>query len=89
LRSTAILFGDRGRSWVGSFYLLTVIAWSIGGWMLSMSLPYFIGMALLALHLGWQAWRLDISRPALNLSLFRANIWTGVLLLLSSVAGTI
>ncbi|RUY09598.1 4-hydroxybenzoate octaprenyltransferase, partial [Mesorhizobium sp. M7A.F.Ca.US.005.03.2.1] len=44
LKSTAILFGRHGKTCIGLFYALTVGAWSLGGWLLGMSLPYAIGM---------------------------------------------
>jgi len=33
LKSTAILFGERGKTYIGLFYALTLAAWSVGGWM--------------------------------------------------------
>lgn len=89
LRSTAILFGGRGREWIAGFYIATALLWSIGGWLLSMSFPYFIGMCAIAVHLGWQAWQVDIARPELNFKLFRANIWTGLIILFSSLVGVL
>lgn len=89
LRSTAILFGKRGRAWIGGFYAATVALWSIGGWLLSMSSLYFAGMLMVAIQLAWQAWRIDVSRPDLNFKLFRVNMMTGLFLLASSLAGTL
>lgn len=87
LRSTATLFGDRGKTWIAGFYAATVLCWSIGGWLLSMSPLYFVGMAVLAGHLGWQASRFYVDRPEQSFRLFRANIWTGLILLISSLMG--
>ncbi|WP_413992085.1 4-hydroxybenzoate octaprenyltransferase [Labrys okinawensis] len=80
LKSTAILFGQRGKTCIGLFYALAVGAWSLGGWLLGMSLPYAIGMLVIAVHLAWQTWRIDLARPEVNFRLFMANILTGVLL---------
>ncbi len=88
LKSTAILFGHRGKAWIGGFYALTVGAWSIGGWLLGMSLPYAIGMLVIAAHLAWQIWRLDLSRPELSFRLFLSNVLTGVLLACGALIGT-
>lgn len=88
LKSTAILFGERGKIYIGLFYALTVAAWSAGGWLIGMSPAYGIGMLIIAAHLGWQIWRLDIARPEINYRLFLANILTGVLLAASTFAGT-
>lgn len=88
LRSTAILFGERGKTWIGVFYALTVTAWSIGGWMVGMGPLYALGMAVIAAHLAWQTSRIDLSRPELSYELFLANILTGVLLAIAAIAGT-
>lgn len=88
LKSTAILFGRHGKAWVGLFYALTLAAWSLGGWLLGMSLPYAIGMLLIAAHLAWQTWRIDLARPDVNFGLFLANILTGALLAATALLGT-
>ncbi len=88
LKSTAILFGHRGKAWIGLFYALTVGAWSIGGWLLGMSMSYAIGMIVIAAHLAWQIWCLDLSRPEVNFRLFLSNVLTGVLLACGAFIGT-
>lgn len=88
LKSTAILFGRHGRSCIGLFYALTVGAWSLGGWLLGMSLPYAAGMVVIAAHLAWQTRRIDLARPEVNFRLFLANILTGALLAGAALAGT-
>ncbi|SMH43023.1 4-hydroxybenzoate octaprenyltransferase [Mesorhizobium australicum] len=88
LKSTAILFGARGKTLIGLFYALTVIAWSLGGWMSGMSAPYAFGMLVIAGHLAWQNWRIDLQRPEVNYRMFLANILTGALLAGAAFAGT-
>ncbi|WP_202329530.1 4-hydroxybenzoate octaprenyltransferase [Mesorhizobium sp. L-8-3] len=88
LKSTAILFAQRGKACIGLFYALTVASWSLGGWLSGMSLPYAAGMMVIAAHLAWQAWRIDLQRPELNFKLFLSNIPTGVFLLCSALIGT-
>lgn len=88
LKSTAILFGARGKIWIGLFYAVAVAAWSLGGWMLGMSSLYAIGMLAIAGHLAWQTWRIDLARPEVNFRLFLANILTGALLAGAALAGT-
>ncbi|MDE1991261.1 MAG: 4-hydroxybenzoate octaprenyltransferase [Rhizobiaceae bacterium] len=88
LKSTAILFGRHGKALIGLFYALTVVAWSVGGWMSGMSLPYAAGMLVIAAHLCWQIWRIDLARPDLSYRLFLANILTGALLAVTAFAGT-
>ncbi|MBB4244662.1 MULTISPECIES: 4-hydroxybenzoate octaprenyltransferase [Rhizobium] len=89
LKSTAILFGNRGRACIGLFYTIAIAAWSAGGWLMGMSLPYATGMLVIAAHLGWQTWRLDLSRPEISYRLFLANILTGMLLAAAAFAGTL
>ncbi len=89
LKSTAILFGEHGKTCIGLFYAVSVAAWSLGGWMVGMSLPYAAGMLVVAVHLGWQTWRLDLSRPDISYRLFLANILTGILLAAAAFAGTL
>jgi 4-hydroxybenzoate polyprenyltransferase len=88
LKSTAILFGRHGKLIIGLFYALTIVAWSVGGWLLGMSLPYAFGMLAIAAHLAWQTRRIDLSRPEVNYRLFLANILTGLLLAASALTGT-
>lgn len=88
LKSTAILFGQHGKSCIGLFYALTVGAWSLGGWLLGMSSPYAIGMLVIAAQVAWQTWRIDLARPEVNFRLFLANILTGALLAGAAFAGT-
>jgi 4-hydroxybenzoate polyprenyltransferase len=88
LKSTAILFGQSGKTCIGLFYALTVASWSLGGWLSRMSPPYAAGMVVIAAHLAWQAWRIDLQRPELNFRLFLSNILTGVLLACTALTGT-
>lgn len=89
LKSTAILFGEHGKAFIGLFYIVTVAAWSLGGWMIGMAMPYALGILVVAAHLAWQTWRIDLSRPDLGYRLFLANIFTGVLLAFAAFIGTL
>ncbi|MDR3471552.1 MAG: 4-hydroxybenzoate octaprenyltransferase [Devosia sp.] len=87
LKSTAILFGARGKIYIGLFYTLAVVAWSLGGWMSGMSSSYAIGMLAITGHLAWQTWQIELERPEVNYRLFLANILTGALLAASAFIG--
>jgi 4-hydroxybenzoate polyprenyltransferase len=89
LKSTAILFGRHGKAIIGVFYGLAVGAWALGGWLLGMSLPYMLGILVIAAHLAWQTGRIDLVRPEVNYRLFLANILTGLLLAGAAVLGTL
>lgn len=89
LHSTALKFGPNGKRWVSGFYVGTLVLWAWGGHAAGLSAWYQWGMLAVALHLLWQLVRFDIARPDRSLGLFRANLWTGVLLLAASLAGTL
>ncbi len=89
LKSTAILFGRHGKAIIGVFYGLAVGAWALGGWLLGMSLPYMLGILVIAAHFAWQIGRIDLVRPEVNYRLFLANILTGLLLAGAAVLGTL
>lgn len=87
LKSTAILFGQHGKTCIGLFYGLAVVAWSIGGWLVGMSMPYAVGMLGIAAHLARQTLRLDLTRPEANFRLFLSNVLTGPLLACTAFFG--
>jgi len=89
LKSTAILFGRHGKVIIGGFYGVAVGAWAVGGWLLGMSLPYMLGVLVIAAHLAWQTRRIDLVRPEVNYRLFVANILTGLLLAGAALLGTL
>lgn len=89
IRSTALLFGQRGKGIIMSFYAATVLLWTYGGYLIEMKTPYALVMGLIAVHLFWQTWRLDLKQPSLSFNLFLHNIFTGVLLAVAAIAGTI
>jgi 4-hydroxybenzoate polyprenyltransferase len=87
LHSTALRFGDAGKTWVAGFYVATMVLWTAGGAAVGMGWPYYVGMAAIAIHLLWQVLRFDPQRPELGLGLFRANLWVGVMLVAASLFG--
>jgi 4-hydroxybenzoate polyprenyltransferase len=87
LRSTAMRFAERGKTWIGGFYLATLALWAWAGWALGAGWGYAAGMAALAAHFGWQLALFDLQKPDRNFMLFRANLWVGVLMIAAALAG--
>jgi 4-hydroxybenzoate polyprenyltransferase len=56
---------------------------------MGMDLPYFIVLAGIGAHFGWQMWLFDLAKPDRNFMLFRSNMTVGVLMLVAAMAGTL
>jgi len=89
LRSTALLFGQKGKAFIGIFYFSAVVCWSVGGWLVGMSLFYSFAMAVIAAHFAWQVTEIDLARQERNFRLFLSNILTGILLAGAAILGSL
>jgi 4-hydroxybenzoate polyprenyltransferase len=80
IKSTALLFGARTHQALVIFYALAVVL--IGAALVSAGshAAAWAGLAVFAVHLGWQIRRLDISDPALCKRVFQSNRDAGLLL---------
>ena len=87
LRSTARRFGSNGIYWLSGFYIASIILWMMAGYWMEMSWAYQVVMLAVAAHLFWQLYRFDLNRPDVSFSLFRANMMTGILLIIAALAG--
>lgn len=81
VKSSARRLGGRVRGGVLVFYVLAVAFATAAGWSADLGGGYFVGVAVYAAHLGWQAWRLRADEPALALRLFKSNREAGLILL--------
>jgi 4-hydroxybenzoate polyprenyltransferase len=73
VRSTARLFGGRARILIAICYALATMLFAAAFWMAEAELVAYAGLALGALHLGWQVKTLDADSPERCLRLFRSN----------------
>ena len=84
VKSTARLFGERTKTWLGRFLVLATALAACAVLAANPPLPSLLvgllGVAGFALHLVWQLRRLDIDDPALCLVLFRSNRDAGLIL---------
>lgn len=80
VRSTARLFGEDTRAWLGGLYgatlVLMVIAYALAG----AGLISFLGLAIAAVMFGWQILTLDIRNGTECLALFKLNSRVGAIL---------
>ncbi|MFQ5954184.1 MAG: 4-hydroxybenzoate octaprenyltransferase [Kiloniellales bacterium] len=81
VHSTALLFAEGSRPWIGGFYALAVVLFALAGLIAGLGWPYYLLLALAAAQLAWQAMRVDFDDPADCLVKFKSNRLTGWLLL--------
>jgi 4-hydroxybenzoate polyprenyltransferase len=87
VKSSARRLGAAAPRGVAVFYGLSFLLAMAAAWTAELG-PLFLPLAALyAVHLGWQASRLDIADPRRALALFKANGLAGAILFLALVAG--
>jgi 4-hydroxybenzoate polyprenyltransferase len=86
LKSTALKFGEESPTWVGAFYSIAVVFWTLAGFLGGAHLIFFLTLALVGLQLSWQVSTLDINDPKNCLRRFRSNRDVGLVLFLGLAA---
>ena len=89
VRSTARLFGDSTRSWVGVFYLVALVMFAGAGYLAGMNWLFVPGLVAAGFHLAWQVRTLDINDATACLRIFRSNRDFGLIVFLSILAGSL
>lgn len=89
LKSTALRFGDDTPTWVGGFYSVAIVLWTIAGFLAGAHLIFFFALALVGLQLAWQVTTLDITDAKNCLFRFRSNRDVGIALFLGLAADTL
>ncbi|WP_144640419.1 4-hydroxybenzoate octaprenyltransferase [Bordetella genomosp. 13] len=88
IKSTARLFGEWVRVWVGAFYVMTMVLAVCAERALQFDGPVTLAFtAAAALHLVWQVATLKTDTPRDCLAKFRSNRFFGLLMLLALAAG--
>ncbi|MTI42962.1 4-hydroxybenzoate polyprenyltransferase [Roseibium hamelinense] len=80
VRSTALLFGNRTKPAIFGLYALATALFAVAASLADAGPAAFAGLAAGAIHLAWQALRLDIDDAAECLKLFRSNAAYGWLI---------
>jgi 4-hydroxybenzoate polyprenyltransferase len=89
IKSTALLFGARSKTFIAGFYTLALVFLSLAGMCAGFHLYYFTGLAAAALFASAQMllWRID--DPANCLRRFKANRDFGLIVLAAMMLGRI
>ena len=89
VRSTARLFGTRTRPLLVLFYGAATLLFAAAWWMAGVGPLAYLGLALGAVHLGWQVKTIAIDDPDNCLMLFRSNRDYGWIVFAGLVADTV
>lgn len=87
VRSTARRFAGAPRLWLVFFAVLAVALWAAAGLLAPLHPPYFVVLAAVAVHFGWQIADLEPHDQRDCLAKFKANAHVGWLMLAAIVAG--
>ncbi|MDF2365760.1 4-hydroxybenzoate octaprenyltransferase [Sneathiella sp.] len=87
VKSTALKFGAGTTRWLMGFYVAIFAALLLSGYIVGLTLPFYILMAGAGAHLVWQIRSLDIDNADLCLILFKSNKIFGLIVLAAIIAG--
>ncbi len=85
VKSSALALGARTRPFLYLFYGLALVLWVAAGGTAGLGLPYYVGLALAAAQLMWQAAAVDTDDPGDCLAKFKSNRWAAWALLIGIV----
>ena len=88
IKSTAILFGRYARFVIASLHTVTLIFYGVVGWLLSLSIYYYLALLVIAGLFGYQFF---ITRSGIQNDYFRAflnNHWVGAVMFMGVLSGS-
>jgi 4-hydroxybenzoate polyprenyltransferase len=85
VKSSALALGERTRPWLFGFYAGAIVLWAMAGTTAGLAWPYYVGLGIAALQMGWQAARVDVQDPEDCLVKFRSNRIVGWAMLLGAI----
>lgn len=83
IKSTARLFAEKSKKWVGTFFMLALAFFAVAKMMAAGTTPALALMLLPAAHAAWQVKNWDMDNNHSSLGMFKANRDFGLLLLLA------
>jgi 4-hydroxybenzoate polyprenyltransferase len=87
VKSSALALGEHTRPWLFVFYDVALVLWAAAGVVAGLGIAFWVWLLAAALHLAWQAARVDTNDPADCLAKFRSNRVAGWLMFAGIVAG--
>lgn len=89
LKSTALLFRENTRQWLGGFSVVMLGALSLAGVSCAQTAPYYAALLVVGAHLAHQIHTLDIHSPADCWDKFTSNRTIGIILFLGIILGNL
>lgn len=80
VKSTALKFGATTKLWLSGFYTVALVLIALAGFVHQLEWPFYAGLGLCALQLGWQIKTLKIDDPQNCLKRFKSNRDFGLIL---------
>ena len=87
IKSTALILIGSMKNWLYVFYLFAILFMGISGWIVALSLPFYLGLLLTGSHAIYQIHRLRINDSSDCLSKFKSNRLFGWLFFFSILMG--
>lgn len=80
VKSTALLFGDKTKTWAAGFAVTQALGMVLAGQAAGCALPYFAGVAAGSAHVAWQISSVDLHDGPDCMAKFVSNKWYGALI---------
>ena len=89
VKSSALKLGPATRPWLFAFYAAAAAGFAAAGTLAGLAWPFYLGLAIAAAQLCWQAARVAIDEPDDCLAKFKSNIGFGWILFAAIIAGRV
>ena len=81
VKSSALWFGDENaKAWLGAFAALSASCWSLSGYTLDASWPYYAGVLGSTCHMAWQIHTADLNNAENLGARFKSNTIVGAIM---------
>jgi len=89
VKSTALKFGARTKTWLVGFYVITIGGLGLSGYLAGLGWPFYAALVIGALHFVWQVRTLDTEAPKNCLKRFKSNRDFGLIIFAGIVAAQV
>ncbi|MGB0843971.1 MAG: 4-hydroxybenzoate octaprenyltransferase [Alphaproteobacteria bacterium] len=87
VKSTALRFGDKTKSWLMAFATLQALSLVLSGFMASVSALFYVSVIASFIGFSVMLVRVDINSPAQCIAMFKAQLWIGLIIVFGCLLG--